>query len=77
MDATCILESVIGLKAEAARSESLFSMEWSRVSVHEIYIDDFFITSTIRHRISTYRQITTISAPLSPTFINILQSLLC
>ncbi|MCU5222388.1 hypothetical protein [Bacillus tropicus] len=35
------------LKAEAARSESLFSMEWSRVSVHEIYINDFPYISTI------------------------------
>ncbi|MFE5746819.1 hypothetical protein, partial [Bacillus tropicus] len=41
------------------------------------YINDFFIISTIRHRISTYRQIKTISAPLPATFINILQSLLC
>ncbi|MGG0123760.1 hypothetical protein [Bacillus paranthracis] len=35
------------LKAEAARSESLFSMEWSRVLVHEIYINDFPYISTI------------------------------
>ncbi|ACJ82378.1 hypothetical protein ACQVQT_26475 [Bacillus paranthracis] len=35
------------LKAEAARSESLFSMEWSRVLVHEIYINDFPYISMI------------------------------
>ncbi|HDR7798782.1 hypothetical protein P5757_19475 [Bacillus tropicus] len=58
------------LKAEAARSESLFSIDWSRMLVHKIYISDFSI-------ISTYRQIKTISAPLPVTFTNILQSLLC
>ncbi|MBE7114074.1 hypothetical protein FT641_15670 [Bacillus paranthracis] len=47
MDATCVLESIIDFKAEAARSESLFSMEWSRVLVHEIYINDFPYISTI------------------------------
>lgn len=62
--------SWISFKAEAARSESLFSIDWSRMLVHEIYISDFSI-------ISTYRQIKTISAPLPATFINILQSLLC
>ncbi|PGV42319.1 hypothetical protein COD75_00780, partial [Bacillus anthracis] len=62
--------SWISFKAEAARSESLFSIDWPRILVHEIYISDFSI-------ISTYRQIKTISAPLPTTFINILQSLLC
>ena len=39
--------SWISFKAEAARSESLFSMEWSRVLVHEIYINDFPYISMI------------------------------
>ncbi|HHB2117423.1 TPA: hypothetical protein ACOQ5Q_004308, partial [Bacillus cereus] len=90
--------SWISFKAEAARSESLFSMELSRVLVHEIYISDFLIISAIPSNISTifqlYRRFHPIyqrfsqyidlptnhdnmSTSPSPTFINILQSLLC
>lgn len=59
--------SWISLKAEAARSEqegvgtpdyeSLFSMEWSRVLVHEIYINDFLIISAIPFNISAILQL--------------------
>ncbi|USK96697.1 hypothetical protein [Bacillus tropicus] len=85
------------LKAEAARSEPLFSMEWSLLLVHEIYISDFPIISAILSNISAISQLyrrfhpiyqrffnyidlptnhDNISTP-PPTFINILQSLLC
>lgn len=40
------------LKAEAARSESLFSIDWSFLLVHEIYISDFPIISAIPSNIS-------------------------
>ncbi|MCH5438678.1 hypothetical protein [Bacillus paranthracis] len=45
------------LKAEAARSESLFSMEWSLLLVHEIYINDFLIISAIPFNISAIFQL--------------------
>ncbi|PGA29146.1 hypothetical protein COL80_03575, partial [Bacillus thuringiensis] len=56
-------------KAEAARSESLFSIDWSRMLVHEIYISDFSI-------ISTYRQITTILTRPSPLLLSIYYNLI-
>ncbi|MCU5001525.1 hypothetical protein OCD70_15715 [Bacillus tropicus] len=81
------------LKAEAARSESLFSIDWSFFwymkfipaisQLYPIYQRFFnYIGDSIQYIsdfsiISTYRQIKTISAPLPATFINILQSLLC
>ncbi|PEB98594.1 hypothetical protein CN478_03345 [Bacillus cereus] len=139
MDATCVLESIIDLKAEvacsecegdgafdvealfasqekakppnilatgagyyfkaeAACSESLFSIDWSRMLVHEIYISDFSNISAIPPNISAIFQLyrrfppiyqrffnyidlstnhDNINTPLSPTFINILQSHLC
>ncbi|HDR7777863.1 TPA: hypothetical protein QCY06_003578 [Bacillus tropicus] len=85
------------LKAEATRPESLFSIDWSLLLVHEIYISDFPIISAILSNISTIFQLyrrfhpiyqrffnyidlpanhDNISTP-PPTFINILQSLLC
>ncbi|MED1325490.1 hypothetical protein P4U40_15720, partial [Bacillus paranthracis] len=45
------------LKAEAARSESLFSMKWSLLLVHEIYISDFSIISAIPTNISAIFQL--------------------
>ncbi|MGE6347157.1 hypothetical protein ACQKDW_19065, partial [Bacillus mycoides] len=65
------------LKAEAARSESLFSIDWSHLIIHKIISIATHDISTIRQRISLYQQITTIIALPSTIFINILQSLLC
>ncbi|MED1416914.1 hypothetical protein, partial [Bacillus paranthracis] len=45
------------LKAEAACSESLFSMKWSLLLVHEIYISDFSIISAIPTNISAIFQL--------------------
>ncbi|RGO17689.1 hypothetical protein DXB28_18795 [Bacillus cereus] len=69
------------LKAEAARSESLFSMEWSLLLVHEIYISDFPIISAILSNISTIfqlyrltdksRQYQRSSPPLSSIYYNL------
>ncbi|MFB4347888.1 hypothetical protein RAC77_25595, partial [Bacillus sp. BR_7] len=64
------------LKTEAARSESL-------LLVHEIYISDFPIISAILSNISAIFQLYRLTDKSrqyqhsSPTFINILQSLLC
>ncbi|MCQ6536718.1 hypothetical protein, partial [Bacillus mycoides] len=69
--------SWIPLKAEAARSESLFSIDWSHLIIHKIISIATHDISTFRQRISLYQQITTIIALPSTTFINILQSLLC
>ncbi|WP_205602689.1 hypothetical protein, partial [Bacillus tropicus] len=45
------------LKAEATRSESLFSIDWSLLLVHEIYISDFSIISAIPSNISAIFQL--------------------
>ncbi|MED1359671.1 hypothetical protein, partial [Bacillus paranthracis] len=50
-------KSVYQLKAEAACSESLFSMKWSLLLVHEIYISDFSIISAIPTNISAIFQL--------------------
>ncbi|WP_282957218.1 hypothetical protein, partial [Bacillus paranthracis] len=58
------------LKAEAARSESLFSMEWSLLLVHEIYISDFPIISAILSNISTIFQLYRRFHPIYQRFFN-------
>ncbi|RFB57460.1 hypothetical protein DZB90_19190 [Bacillus thuringiensis] len=52
MDATCVLESIIDLKAEAARSESLFSVMVALNGTRN-YINDFSNISIITRNIST------------------------
>ncbi|PFO76050.1 hypothetical protein COJ86_01500 [Bacillus cereus] len=56
MDATCVLESIIDFKAEAARSESLFSMGWSHMLVHEIMSTIFQIYRRFFHYIDDSTQ---------------------
>ena len=111
MDATCVLESIIDFKAEAARSEqegvgtpdyealfgskegvkqptvlaagagyhlkaeaacseSLFSIDWSRMLVHEIYISDFSNISAIPPNISAIFQLYRRFPPIYQRFFN-------
>ncbi|MCC2494598.1 hypothetical protein LKM14_14560, partial [Bacillus cereus] len=58
------------LKAEAARSESLFSIDWSRMLVHEIYISDFSNISAIPPNISAIFQLYRRFPPIYQRFFN-------
>ncbi len=58
------------LKAEATRPESLFSIDWSLLLVHEIYISDFPIISAILSNISTIFQLYRRFHPIYQRFFN-------
>ncbi|WP_341272643.1 hypothetical protein, partial [Bacillus cereus] len=57
-------------KAKAACSESLFSIDWSRMLVHEIYISDFSNISAIPPNISAIFQLYRRFPPIYQRFFN-------